>query len=366
MEYVLFSDVHLDAPFAWADPSLGRRRRQALRDTLTRIVSLAQEITPDAVLCGGDLYEHDRAAPDTAEFLRTQFERLHPIPVFFAPGNHDWYGPESVYCRTAWSPNVHIFASDRLEPVTLADGVTLWGGAHFTPARTQGFLEHFQVDRGGLHLALFHGSERTTFPFEGSGKTMHAPFDVDQIERAGLHYVFLGHYHRLRDTDRYTYPGNPDPLTFGEDGERGMVIATCLPDGTVSPRRRRAGVSEVSDLEVDVTGCNSRQDVLERVTQTLAPLSGSVRITLVGEMATAVDLRSEDLRREGLAPRLDGLIVRTRIRPGYDFASIAQEPTVRGQFLRDVQATELPEDERLRVLVTGLRALEGRADLEVI
>src|SRR5438445_13847699 len=98
MEYVLFSDVHLDAPFAWADPSLGRRRRQALRDTLMRIVTLAQEIAPNAVFCGGDLYEHDRVLPDTAEFLRNQFERLHPIPVYLAPGNHDWYGQESVYC----------------------------------------------------------------------------------------------------------------------------------------------------------------------------------------------------------------------------------------------------------------------------
>ncbi len=365
MECLLFSDPHLDAPFAWADPNAARRRRQALRDTLARIIALAQEIRPAAVLCGGDLYEHDRASPDTAEFLRAQFERLHPIPVFIAPGNHDWYGPESAYHRTTWSPNVHIFASDSLEPIALADGVTLWGGAHFTPARTQGFLEDFRVDRSGLHLALFHGSERTTFPLEGKGQIMHAPFDVDQIERAGLHHVFLGHYHKPRDADRYTYPGNPDPLTFGEDGERGVVIAACLPDGTVSRRRRHVAVSEVSDLVIDVTGCNSRQEVFERVIQTLAPLSGVARITLAGDVGTAVDVRDEDLRREELAPRLDGLVVRTRIRPAYDLASIAQELTVRGQFVRDVQASELSEDERLRVLVTGLRALESRHDLEV-
>jgi hypothetical protein len=47
-------------------------------------------------------------------------------------------------------------------------------------------------------------------------------------------------------------------------------------------------------------------------------------------------------------------------------ATIATEETVTGQFVRDVlTADELSEDERLRVLVTGLRALEGATDLGV-
>ena len=49
----------------------------------------------------------------------------------------------------------------------------------------------------------------------------------------------------------------------------------------------------------------------------------------------------------------------------YDMARIGQEPTVRGQFVRDVQASQLTPEERQRVIVTGLRALDGRDDLEV-
>lgn len=230
----------------------------------------------------------------------------------------------------------------------------------------QGFLEPFRVDRGGLHLALFHGSERGLLPYQENGKSMHAPFDAGQIEQAGLHHAFLGHYHRPRDADRYTYPGNPEPLTFGENGERGVVIATCLPDGTVRRERVRVAVSQVHDLDVDVTGSESLEDVLQTVAQVLRPLSGSARVTLMGEVGPAVDLRIEDLRREEIAPGLDGLIVRTRMQLRYDFDAIATEPTVRGQFIRDVRAADLSQDERQRVLVTGLRALEGRDDLEVL
>ena len=128
MKFVLFSDLHLDAAFAWtgrqSDPA--RKRRQALRETLQNIVDLVGHVGADALLCGGDLYEHDRYSPDTLAFLTSAFERIDPIPVYIAPGNHDWYGPESIYRRASWSQNVYVFGSDKLTPVDLADGLTLW------------------------------------------------------------------------------------------------------------------------------------------------------------------------------------------------------------------------------------------------
>ena len=55
------------------------------------------------------------------------------------------------------------------------------------------------------------------------------------------------------------------------------------------------------------------------------------------------------------------------LRSAYAIEQIAQEQTVRGQFVRDVLAAGgLPEDQRRRVLITGLRAFDGRPDLEVI
>jgi exonuclease SbcD len=89
-----------------------------------------------------------------------------------------------------------------------------------------------------------------------------------------------------------------------------------------------------------------------------------VRITLGGELGTEVDLPPGDLN--ALAPHVDGLQVRLgTVHVAYDFEAIAQERTVRGQFIRDVLDSGLAVDDQRRVLVTGLRALDGREDLEV-
>ncbi len=364
MRLLLFSDLHLDAQFAWlGDPGAARRRRQALQDVLRRIAALAREESVDAVLCGGDLYEHERVTPDTVRLLQDVFASLRPVRVFIAPGNHDWCGAAGVYRTAEWSDNVHVFTGGRLEPVPLADGVSLWGAGHQAPAGTGNFLEGFRVDRSGVNLALFHGSERGWLAAQGADKAPHAPFLAEQIEAAGLDHALLGHYHTPRDAERYTYPGNPDPLAFGETGERGAVILTVRGDGSLQRERRSVAVSQVHDIAVYVTGCAHGAAVRDRVLEALRPLRGFVRATLHGDLDPDIDLHPEDL--DGAAPWLDGLQVRMGdIRPAYDLESLKEEPTVRGQFVREVLAAGLPWDEERRVLMTGLRALDGREDLD--
>jgi DNA repair exonuclease SbcCD nuclease subunit len=362
MKLLHFADLHLDAPFAWATPEAARARRRNRRETLTRIIALAESEGVDAVLCAGDLFEQDRIGPDTVEFLRSTFQRTDRR-IFLAPGNHDWLSERSPYALVEWSANVHLFTDAALRPVELDDGLTLWGAAHRAPANTDGFFAGFRVDRGGIHLALAHASERAALAWQESGKRPHAPFDAAELDATGIAHAFLGHYHVPRDAERHTYPGNPDPLEFGEDGDRGAVLATVEADGHVVRERRGVAVSEVHDLEVNVDGAAHSDDVVTVVSERLAPLAGCVRLTLTGDLAPSVQLDHTELQR--LGQHLEGLVVRPRLTVGYDLESIAAEATVRGQFVRSA-ASEIAEPElRRRVILTGLRALEGRGDLDV-
>jgi DNA repair exonuclease SbcCD nuclease subunit len=362
VKLLLFADLHLDAPFAWAPAETARRRRANRREALTRILSLAEAEGVDAILSAGDLFEHDRVSPDTVEFLRASFARTQ-LPVYLAPGNHDWLSPRSPYAVTDWSPNVHLFREARLEPVSLVDGLTLWGAAHRAPANTDGFFGGFGVDRGGVHLALAHASERSLLGWQEAGKQPHAPFDAGEIAAAGLHHAFLGHYHRPRDAERHTYPGNPDPLEFGEEGDRGVVLATVGVDGSVSRERRSVAVSIVHDVGLSLAGAAHADDVRALVTEALAELAGCVRLSLEGEIPAAIDLDTRELAR--LAPHLDGLVIVTsELARAFDLDVIAAEPTIRGQFVRDAMAID-DSELKDRVIRLGLRALAGRADLEV-
>ena len=369
MRIVHFADLHLDAAFAWTggDGAAARKRRGSQRIVLKRITDLVREVDADALFSGGDLYEHELVTPDTAAFLRDCFARLGDTPVFLAPGNHDWHGPGSLYERVVWSDNVHVFREPRLTAHRLAPGYTLWGGAHCAPAGTTNFLDGFQVQGGGVHLALFHASEMSWLAKQGKSKEPHAPFEAGDIAGAGLHHAFLGHYHRPREAERHTYPGNPDPLEFGEHGLRGAVVAEVSAAGKVDRRWHRVAETGAHDIELDLTGARTREEIRRRLLAEIKGLDGAARIMVRGEIAPELDLVPQDLRRTLLDEGFDAVLVRSRdLRAGYDVDALRDEPTVRGQFVADVmEAEELDAETRRRVLVTGLRAFDGRKDLEV-
>ena len=67
-----------------------------------------------------------------------------------------------------------------------------------------------------------------------------------------------------------------------------------------------------------------------------------VRLTLEGELGTDIDIRPDDLA--DVRQHMEAVLVRVgAIGVAYDFETITKEPTVRGQFVRDVLAADLPE-----------------------
>lgn len=360
MRFVLFADSHLDAKFAWLSrkPAAARKRREAIRDAVRAIIDLARERQADALLCAGDLFEDSRVTGDTMHWLSDQLAGLENLPVYIAPGNHDPYSGKSAYHSHSWPANVTIFRGDRLEPIILDDGVTLWGGAHTESIRQVSFVDGFQAGRGGVNLGLFHASERG---WATDGRPKYAEFQAGDIARAGLDFAFLGHIHTPKDDAAFIYPGNPAPLTFGETGERGAVVVDLLGDGRIRHERVTVSGRDLAEIAVDISGCTNGTAVRDRVRDRLAGERGCIRLSLEGEIDPEVDLPLAEI--EGLvAPGVDDIsVTHERLRFTYDFDALAREETARGLFIRAVRAdTALSPGDRDAILLMGLRAFDGR------
>ena len=94
-------------------------------------------------------------------------------------------------------------------------------------------------------------------------------------------------------------------------------------------------------------------------------LGGVLRLTIEGEIAPTLDLEEKALY-DALS-EFDAVQIRVgNLQPGYDIDSIRQEQTVRGEFVNNVLDEGLEPDQERRILITGLRALDGRSDLGVL
>ncbi|MDA8330926.1 MAG: metallophosphoesterase family protein [Candidatus Dormibacteraeota bacterium] len=360
MRLIHCADVHLDASFSGLGLAAARRRRWAIRQTFRRVVDMAVEQRADALTIGGDLYEDLRSQGDTTRFLQQEFERAS-CPVLISPGNHDYLHPGSLYSRERWPQNVHIFQGGEFTPYELG-GWRVFGVAHLKPKGTGDLLHRFKVPKGGPAVALFHGSERGQLPEQGEGKEDHAPFSEDEIQRSGFRYALLGHFHKPRVGRLLVYPGNPEPLTFGEEGTRGPAVVELDEQGPPRVEIVPVGTFQLAEIEVDVTGCQHSEAIADRVLGAIqVQEDGDVayRVRVTGELAAGVRLsRQELLERLRVNGRSVELVISCR--PQLDLEQLRQAPDARGQFVRSLLARPDFDSELVQAaLLAGLNALLG-------
>ena len=110
------ADFHLDSPFSGLTADQAAQRRRELRQLPARLARLVREEGADLVLLPGDLFDGERVYPETVDALARALGDM-AVPVFIAPGNHDYLSPQSPYARDIWPGNVHIFTAPALEAV---------------------------------------------------------------------------------------------------------------------------------------------------------------------------------------------------------------------------------------------------------
>ena len=358
------ADLHLDSPFRSLSPDQAAERRQEQRQLLTRLADTVRESRADLLFLSGDLFDGQRARPETLQVLYHTLEDLD-AEVFLAPGNHDPWTPGSPYGKLTWPDHIHIFSTPSPQRIEIPHlDAVVYGSAFLSLARTDSPLAGFQVsarDRSLAAFGCFHGE--VTF-----AQSRYGPITTDEIAASGLDYLALGHIHTASGLQKagrtwYAWPGCPEGRGFDETGDKGVYLGT-LDQGQVTldfvPLARRRYLIP----ELDLTG-RSPDEALRSLMSQAHP-QDILRIILTGE------------RNEEEPPDVTAL---TALASGYFYSASVQdhtvlsrdlwsrmdEDTLTGLFLRamrrrldEAAAEQRPTLER--AIRFGLAALEGREE----
>lgn len=376
MKLLHAADFHLDSPLSGLPPERSAQRRRELRDIPTRLAKLARDEGVDLVLLPGDLFDGERVYPETVRAL-TQALGDMAVPVFIAPGNHDYFHDKSPYAAAVWPDNVYIFTQPDLQAVALPElGCVVHGCAFTAPHREDDPLAGFAApDDGRFHLLCLHGEVGTAGNY--------APINPKSLEKSGADYAALGHVHdavchRAGDTKtKWAYPGCPEGRGFDELGPKGALIVYIgeptqltvqTPDG---PATITAQITEgpVSGKFVQVCQRQYRIVPVEAASFTdMLPQGESpdlVRFLLTGACPAAPDL---DALAALAAPHFFHVELRDQTTLPQDLWARSEEDSLTGLFLREMRARleGVEEGERNKLLLAarfGLAALEGGEDI---
>ena len=322
------ADLHLDSPFEGLDRQRAALRRREQRRLIERITALAVERKADILLFSGDLFDTSAAFLETASCLEAALRTVR-IPVFIAPGNHDYYAKGSPWTLMQLPENVHIFDGSTITCKELPKlHCRVWGAA-FTDRRSGPMLEGFEAAKDGqtLDILCIHGE------LDGAPDSPYNPISREQLLRSGMDYVALGHVHTagvpIRVGDCFcAWPGCAEGRGFDETGDKGVLYIELEP-GACHAEHISICDRRYLDFTVDITGS---ADPVQTVFDALPDGCGRdiCRVTLTGEAAVPVETGALNA---ALNERFFSAVLRDRSRPARALWDGAEEDSLRGLFL---------------------------------
>ena len=220
MKILHSADWHLDAPLTGHSEENAQFLRRELLKIPEKVAKICQVENCDLLLLSGDLFD-GAYTRQSLTAVRSALEKVG-IPVFIAPGNHDFCGEKSPYMAEEWPKNVHIFKKAAMESVSLPELDCRIYGAGFESMDCPGLLKNFAVEgQETWHIGVLHG--------EVSAASHYCPITKDQLKQSGLQYLALGHIHKggsIRAEDTLcAWPGCPMGHGFDETGIKGVIVA---------------------------------------------------------------------------------------------------------------------------------------------
>ncbi|HHY35845.1 MAG TPA: DNA repair exonuclease [Firmicutes bacterium] len=358
------ADFHAGRPApAYLGEEKGRLRREELVKALQTTVDVAKSESVHLLLISGDLFEHAYSRVGMIREMLALFERIPDTRVFITPGNHDPYVDGSFYATLKMPDNVHVFKERAITRVILDDpGVVVHGLGWTKFEETARLLSGYRCTDGEYaNVLMIHGD----FVTDSTGSS-YLPILPEDIRGSGADYVALGHIHVRTEfqcgTTTCVYPGSPEPLDFGEEGEHGVYLVE-LCKGSVKTKFVPTARRKMHRVSCDITGADTLEKVRAAILSVGEPSerkSGIWEVTLTGVADPEIELDLDDIKR-AVSDEFFYVKIVLDVVPDYDLEAIASSNAqgLESRFVRAImekreQARAAGDEVRVRILEKAL------------
>lgn len=354
MKIIHCSDIHLGASMrTHLTPDRAKKRQDELLATFSRMVDYAVNQNVSAIIIAGDLLDTDECDIKTRNFLIDTISKAQGVNFYYLCGNHD---ENSILLRGDELPaNLFVFGNDWT--TFSLGGVKIHGVILSDDNRAK--YANLALNADDFNIVVLHGGE-----VHGSEIDKPDTVNFDYLKNKNIDYLALGHLHsyrlgKLDSRAQYCYSGCLEGRGFDECGEKGFVLLEIDDkklEANFIPFARR----KLAEIFVDITGLITAHDILKEIEKNIADISPDslLRVVLVGSYTIQTE-KHLSLFQSKLESKYFYVTFKDKTRLKLDYNRYTQDVSIAGEFVRQVRASDLPEDEQERVIELGLRALAG-------
>jgi DNA repair exonuclease SbcCD nuclease subunit len=364
------SDIHLDTPFVGLSAEKSEERRRMLRASFVKMMQYVRETKIDIVLMSGDIFDVEYATNDTAEALIREFRGSEDTKFVISPGEHDYYTANPIYSSGRLPKNCYVFADSQLSRFDFDEyNVTVYGWAFMTGSLTENPIYDRQVDDSSRINVVCGYAD-----LNGEVNSGSCPISTSDIKKFGADYYALGSRHAASKfatagASKYSYSGALECTGFDEPGLGGANLITIdysEDELTIENKSISFGHVDFKTEELDVTGVNTSNEIINRVTKLISDKKydkeTALRVILVGNVAPSF-IVPKNIESNAFGLYYFKLIDKTL--PLYDTERYMRDMSVAGQIFREFYKDLTGDDEERRLVCArafrvALAALEKR------
>ncbi|MBO5656571.1 MAG: DNA repair exonuclease [Agathobacter sp.] len=357
MKIIHCADLHLDAKMtANLSKEQAKERKIEILRTFSRMVDYAKANGIEVILIAGDLFDTRNV---TAMARNTVYDKIVSSPeidFLYLKGNHD---NDNFLSKMDVIPsNLCLFAEDW---TAYRYGNVVISGIELTSRTENGFYHRLALNHEDINIVTMHGQ------MAGYRNRDHVEvISLDDLRNKNIDYLALGHIHeykqeRLDQRGIWCYPGCLEGRGFDECGEKGFVVLDIQPESRkITTEFVPFGARSLYTVEVDVTGITTTQDAVRVMEDAIAgshyPSKSLMKFILTGEVDVECELDTSFLEDHFAEYYyFEKIYDKTKIMVNY--ADFEKDASLKGEFVRMVNASDLSEEDKSKVIRMGLMAL---------
>ena len=341
MKLIHCADIHLGSTLSTLPKELAEERKADVKNSFSRMVNYARQNGISVILLSGDVFDREKPLKKELNFFNAVIAGASDIDFLYLRGNHDAISIGEDH------PNLKFF-SDEWRSYTYGD-VTV-SGIEIAPKNAESYHSTLSLNKERKNIVMLHGQTGTEI-------------NLTRLRDKNIDYLALGHVHKYTEGEldgrgTYVYCGCLEGRGFDETGEKGFVVLDTDGIGIYHefhPFSHRI----IEAYTVDVSGLSDTYNVAKRVNDTVNPAkNGIYRIILTGEVDADTGNLAAELKNF-LAPYCTHLSVKDETRKRINYENYRSDLSLKGEFVRAVQASNRSEEEKIQIITYGLKALMG-------
>ena len=350
MKIIHCSDLHLDSKMkSNLDSIKAKERRDEILRTYQNMVEYAAKNDIKIILIAGDMFDKKNITIKVKNIVLNSICSHPEIDFIYLKGNHD----ESSFIQDLEEIPENLKLFNNKEWTSYRYGKIVISGIEFGEISNYEIYNTLMLNKNDINIVTLHGQE---VKYDQKDKT--EIINIPSLKNKNIDYLALGHIHKFKqdkidNRGIYCYSGCLEGRGFDECGEKGFVeLEIDEEKQTINSKFvpfASRHLYEISTLEVEEKIDNVVKDIEKEAL---------IKIILTGK----VDINSErDInyleKKYKKEFYFSKIYDETTLK--IDYMTYENDASLKGEFIRLVLKQDLSEEEKRKIITTGIKALTG-------